>query len=109
MQRKQNENLLVFEPVSCFFVLRQASYYLHTLTIENGDFRYFLKRLHEQLFACDGDVIVFFFFGNCRVVGARWWLHLATKTLILSQKFNSSTGQFFEKSRLTMASKKSLV
>ena len=109
MQRKQNENLLVFEPVSCFFVLRQTSYYLHTLTIENGDFRYFLKRLHEQLFACDGDVIVFFFFWKLSRRRRAVVVKLGDKVPNLVTKIQLIDGTIFRKNRLTMASKKSLV
>jgi len=40
-------------------------------------------RLRERFLACDGDAM---FLENCRVAGARRWLHLATKSVILSQK-----------------------
>ena len=66
------------------------------------------------------------FFENCLVAGARWWLHLATKSVILSQEiqlieilsiflfFFAYTCDFcralatqqFKKNRITIASKK---
>ena len=52
----------------------------------------FKPRLHERFFACDGDAI---FSGNCRVAGARWWLHERQSLWFCREKFNSFNFSWF--------------